>query len=474
MKNRDMRLKINKGVIITSLILTTVYLYPVKTFAKIEEKNSLIIMLDEGTINKEKIEKFTNEFPNIRPHPIEEIDSLVVDNVKNNQVSEIKNYVEKSFKIPSTNIVKDVKLTAPNLNLESSVIEVKDESELINKDLGSYDKWMWDIKQITNNYQSYNINRGSHSTKVGVIDSGIDFNHPDLKQNIINAGKSFVPGDSSTQDRLGHGTMIAGNIAANGKIKGIGPELGIVPYKVFGQTGADSSWVIKAIIQATKDNMDVINLSLSTFKSLEKKEDKKIIEAYQRAIKYAWNHNTVVVASAGNEGLDISNPKKISEQLGISDDLIIHIPGGQKDVITVSATTKENTLASYSNYGEGVTVAAPGGDYGPDWISSKNLDINSLTLTTYPTNLPQSDLSSRLGFDNGYEFMVGTSLAVPKVVATVALIKDEYSKKYGKEMSNKKVEEVLYENTDKFDSYNKEFFGNGTVNAYKALKNLDE
>ncbi|MFF2444988.1 S8 family serine peptidase [Priestia megaterium] len=473
MKIKQLMSPFNKNTISILLIFIIISsLSSITASAEADDKESMIIMLEET--NEIDVQKISNKFPKIHVHLIKEINSLAVDNIETSQVSDIKDYAEKSLSIPSNNIVDDVKISVPTSKVNMSVSQLTQDPNLLNDtDVKSYGNWMWDIKQVTNNYQSYDINKGSHNIKVGIIDSGIDFNHPDLKKNIISEGKSFVPGDISTQDTLGHGTMIAGTIAANGKITGVGPDIGLVPYRVFDQNGADSSWVIEAIIQATKDDMDVINLSLSTFKSLKNKEDRNIIKAYQRAFKYARKNNTIVVASAGNDGIDISNPKKSAEQLGISDDLLLHIPGGQKDIITVSGTTKENTLASYSNYGKVISIAAPGGDYGPDWKNKQVMDINSFVLTTFPTNLPQTYLSNYLGFDQGYELMAGTSLATPKVTASVALIKDEYFKKYGKEMSNSKVEKILYKNTDKFTNYDKDLFGSGTVNVYKALINLN-
>ena len=102
-----------------------------------------------------------------------------------------------------------------------------------------YDPWRWDIDQVTNDGKSFSIEEGNHNVKVGIIDSGIDFNHPDLKGNIISRGKSFVDGVTDTHDYTAHGTMVAGTIAANGNIKGVAPKVGLVPYKVFHMGGAD-------------------------------------------------------------------------------------------------------------------------------------------------------------------------------------------------------------------------------------------
>ncbi|MEC2174878.1 S8 family serine peptidase [Bacillus amyloliquefaciens] len=332
-----------------------------------------------------------------------------------------------------------------------------------------YDSWLWNIKQVTNDYRSYHINKGSHNTKVGIIDSGIDFNHPDLKKNIVDTGESFVPVEDNTQDFYGHGTSVAGIIAANGDVKGVGPNLGLVPYKVFDKNGKSKrSWVISAIVKATEDDMDVINLSLSTFLSKKDKDDRETIKLFEKAFKFARKHNTLIVAAAGNHGYDISNSKKLAEQLGKPKDNILHLPGGDNDVITVSATTAQNTKASYSNYGKNISIAAPGGD-----LDTNKIDLYSLVWTTSPVNIPQTPLSKSLGFQKGYEPTLGTSVAAPIVTATAALLKTEYYEKYGEEMPNRKVEENLYQNTDHVENLDKNEVGSGIVNAYESLLNIE-
>lgn len=462
---------INKSIICLMFILALVFInLSVPVFAVSSNEESLIILSDGDA--KNDVEKIQKEFPDVQVHLIEEINSLVVNDIQKHQLSNIKSYINKDLHIPNNDIVSDTEIPVPNPKENIVNEKINTPSIVKNEEIESYDKWMWDIKQVTNNYQSHLINTGSHNVKVGIIDSGIDFNHPDLKQNIIGMGKSFVPNDVSTQDNLGHGTMVAGTIAANGKIRGVGPDLGLVPYKVFNQGGGNSSWAIEAIIQATKDDMDVINLSLGTFKSIKSKEDKGIIKAYQRAFKYAKKNNTVVVASSGNEGVDISNPKKLAEQLGKPDDLLVHLPGGEKDVITVAATNREMKLSSYSNYGKGISISAPGGDYGPDFQENQIFDPDSFMLATYPTHLPQTYVSKSMGFKQGYELTVGTSFAAPKVTATIAVMKAEYFKQFGREMPSREVEKILYKNVDKTDDYNTKVAGKGIVNLYKALVDI--
>ncbi|MCJ7992868.1 S8 family serine peptidase [Priestia sp. OVS21] len=215
---------------------------------------------------------------------------------------------ERKIKIDDT--ANELKELPKKATLRSMVTKTND----LSKDKNAFHSFQWDINIVTNDGKSYELQKGNHNVKVAIIDSGIDFNHPDLKENIISKGKSFVPNVDDTQDYLGHGTMVAGMIAANGKFMGVGPELGIVPYKVFQNGEAESSWIINAIIQAAKDNMDVINLSLSTYLSKNLTEDKVLMRAYQNALRYAKHHGSVVVASAGNDALNLNKPKEIAEK----------------------------------------------------------------------------------------------------------------------------------------------------------------
>ena len=242
----------------------------------------------------------------------------------------------------------------------------------------NYHDLQWDIQRVTNNFKSYEMNKGNHDTVVGIIDTGMDFNHPDLRANADMAGsKTFVPGTADAWDNNGHGTHVAGSIAANGKVLGVGPNLKVRSYRVFGATGgAQQSWITDAIVAAANDGVAVINMSLGGWRwmanNLGEKGDSANVVAYNRAMRYAINKGVTVVAAAGNDsrnlsdihdmqaywmdtyGLDIKGPSRV---------VPAQIPG----VITVSSTNKwsKESIAFYSNYGNPIDIAAPGGDNGP-------------------------------------------------------------------------------------------------------------
>lgn len=412
-------------------------------FAKDTEED--IYILFNGDIPSSGEKKIKSKFPSISWEAIPEINFVKLSHVKSEKL--VTQFIKEEFQIED--VGKGSRFESPVLNKDVIPLSLTKKNHTLSDAWSTYSDWSWDIQKVTNNYRSYDIEKGNHEVKVGIIDSGIDVTHPDLKGNIIGEGKSFIPGNPDVKDMLGHGTMVAGMIAANGKITGVGPQIGIVPYKVLNEDGGESSWVIKAIIEATNDNMDVINLSLNTFKSFKDKDDRIVINAYKKAVQYAVKNNTLVISSAGNEGFDISNPKSLAKDLGKPGDLQYMLPGGLDASITVGASTRDDEIASYSNYGKNVDITAPGGSFGPLWEEQQQADINYYIFSTYPTYLPQSPLNDYLGIDSGYSFSLGTSLSAPKVSATAALIIAEYEEKHHKKPDMSQVKKYLYQNSDK-------------------------
>jgi lantibiotic leader peptide-processing serine protease len=349
----------------------------------------------------------------------------------------------------------------------------------------NYYDYQWDVKRITNDFKSHDINAGNHDTVVGVIDTGLDFNHPDLKANADLAGsKTFVPGTTDAWDQNGHGTHVAGSIAANGKVFGVGPELKVRAYRVFGATGgAQQSWITDAIVAAANDGVEVINMSIGGWRwmahNLGEKGDSASMVAYHRAVQYATQKGVTVVVSAGNDsrnlnslhdmqsywkeryGLDIIGPSRV---------VPAQIPG----VVTVSSSNQWSTdsIAFYSNYGSVIDVAGPGGDNGPvydglyrqdpkgDYLNKR--DFLYRTLSTWPTYLPNNSLTPNL---NGYALLHGTSMAAPKVAGIAAVIKAEHP-----EYSPAQVQAVLRKTAEDFGKPGQDpLYGSGEANIYNAL-----
>ncbi|MFJ8461578.1 S8 family serine peptidase [Lysinibacillus xylanilyticus] len=165
--------------------------------------------------------------------------------------------------------------------------------------------------------------------KVAVIDSGVDRTHPDLKKNYLK-GYDFVDHDNNPEDTQGHGTHVAGIIAANGSMKGIAPDASILAYRV-----SDTETIVKAIHQAIKDGAQIINLSLGeSYKGTDSPLNKAVQEAIAK--------NITVIVAAGNEGPKqwsvnslASTPEAISvgnlKQQGMNQ-TVLCIPGVQQDI----------------------------------------------------------------------------------------------------------------------------------------------
>ncbi len=137
--------------------------------------------------------------------------------------------------------------------------------------------------------------------KVAVIDTGVDFNHPDLfgwgpKGKVI-GGFNFIQEGQPPLDTNGHGTQVAGVIAADGEIMGMAPKAKILAYKVSEDgEGVSSELIIRAIQKAIEDDADIINISLGVNKTNSKIE---------RAVNFALEKEIFVVTAAGNDGPDL-------------------------------------------------------------------------------------------------------------------------------------------------------------------------
>lgn len=213
--------------------------------------------------------------------------------------------------------------------------------------------------------------RDNPNVKVAVIDTGIDDTQLELVGKVDHTlSRSFVepqplpPGVNATKvknwevDVIGHGTHVAGIIAASGfRVAGVAPHVTLIAVQVAGVNEfADWGTIIKAIIYAANRGANVINMSFSeVFKENSPGLD-QLQEALQRAVNYAFRKGAVLVASAGNSGINWDR----------QDDMV-RLPAMLNHVVGVSATgpvfgVNPDALAAYSDYGrEIVTVAAPGG-----------------------------------------------------------------------------------------------------------------
>lgn len=189
---------------------------------------------------------------------------------------------------------------------------------------------------------AWDLTTGNSSVTVAVVDSGVQPGLPDL--GTLTAGYDFVNNDSDPADDEGHGTAVAGVIAAQGNngigIAGVCWKCRIMPVKVLDSTGSGTdSWVASGITWVVDHGADVINLSLGGTENSS---------TLAGAVSYALENGVVVVAAAGNDGID--------PILGITP----NYPAAYRGVISVGGVKEDNSRYEWSNHGSWVQVGAPG------------------------------------------------------------------------------------------------------------------
>ncbi len=183
------------------------------------------------------------------------------------------------------------------------------------------------------------FNKGA-GIKIAVVDSGIDYTHPDLNDN-YKGGYDFVNNDNDPMDDHGHGTKVAGIIAAEDNafgVLGVAPEASIYGLKVLRSDGVGySSNIIRAIEWAVDNDMDIVSMSIGSNAGSY---------AYQQAVNNAYNSGVLLVASAGNSGSTATDN--------------VMYPAKYDSVIAISAMNQVDGICSFSSVGPAVELTAPG------------------------------------------------------------------------------------------------------------------
>lgn len=271
----------------------------------------------------------------------------------------------------------------------------------------------WEITKF--NIKNYWKHSTGQDVVVGVIDTGCDYNHPDIKNNILE-GKNFIYHNNDPMDDNGHGSHVSGTIAAenNGHgMVGVAPDTKIIPIKCLDNNGQvkTPNTIVDGIVWAVERKVDFISMSIGS-----KYENSEI----SKAIDYAERSGVIVFCAAGNDGPN--------EQ--------ISFPARYKKTISIGAVDENLNRTNFTCSGEELDFLAPGHN------------ILSLYL------------------NNSYALMSGTSMSNPFAVGCASLLLS-YAKKNN--LSNKlktyndyidifkkhtiKLEDPAYSNQKKYEGY---------------------
>ena len=276
-----------------------------------------------------------------------------------------------------------------------------------------YRTQQWDMTKIRTG-DAWQKSTGAGVT-VAVIDTGVDASHPDLAGKVLSGYDYITKTAGTSTDPNGHGTHVSGTIAAltgNGVgVSSVAPDTKILPIRVLGADGSGyMSDAASGIIYAADHGANVINMSLGSSSQ---------VAAVTNAVTYARSKGVVVVAAAGNSRSSGSPTS---------------YPAADTGVIAVAATDSTDTVASYSNQGSYVDVAAPG-----------------------------SNILSTTG--GGYAAWNGTSMASPHVAAVAALLKS-----YNSTLTPDQIEKAMETSAIDLGAKGKDSdYGYGRIDAAAAL-----
>jgi thermitase len=280
-------------------------------------------------------------------------------------------------------------------------------------DLLYQERYQWNL-QVIRAEAGWDVTRGDEEVVIAVVDTGVDLNHPDLK-NRLTKGYNVLENNHYPDDDNGHGTHVAGIIASETNNEegaaGITWYNRIMPIKAMEAKGYGTTFdIAKGIIWAVDHGADVINLSLGNY------QPSALMES---AVKYAYDKNVVLISAAGN---DNSNQPSF--------------PASYPEVLAVSAIDFYGNRAPFSNYGDYIDVAAPG------------VQIPS----TY--------------FNQQYAALSGTSMASPHVAALAGLIRS-----INPRLSNQEVMNIIKQTAYDLGIKGSDIvFGSGLIDTRSALE----
>ena len=338
-------------------------------------------------------------------------------------------------------------------------------------DLIYYSQQGWAVRAVggfgsTTSFGPWSMTLGA-GVRIAILDSGLDRTHPDLATNLTlnltEVDRTALPSpcdDGTPQDQQGHGTWTASLAAAalgpdTGLAAGVAPQATLLNIKVlermpatpspadasgclYGQAAGLLSWVLQGIDDAVANRADIVSLSLGTLVDVTTGDGAGLKATFDHATHAAFSAGTILIAAAGNDGMDLGASAQF-----------IELPAQARDVLAIVASTNpacaQNLAAGatcaagpvtrpyYSNFGTPLdALAAPGGSYpaGPDadptqptgWIRGAcSMGLPS-TLVGPPADAAHSEACFGLGHSS-YVQAMGTSAAAPLAAGAAALLR---------------------------------------------------
>ncbi|MEB3224096.1 MAG: S8 family serine peptidase [Candidatus Sericytochromatia bacterium] len=273
-------------------------------------------------------------------------------------------------------------------------------------------------------FDAWKVTRGAEGGPLAILDTGIDTSHPEFAGRLHPDSHNVLTPGAWPEDDYGHGNHVAGVAAAaadNGVgVAGVAPQASLMVVKIMDANGrGDDATFAAGLVHAVDHGARVVSMSFGAGKQSP---------LFEAALRYALERDVVLVASAGNENVE-NDPERRP-----------HLPSTFPGVIEVAATTPDDRKARFSNYGDTVSLAAPG------------VDI----FATF-----------RLKF-GGYGTFSGTSMATPMVAAVATMVRGLHP-----DWTWRQVREHLERTADDLGAPGRDpKFGAGRLNAARAVSSL--